>query len=260
MTKILQVSDPHLMSKPSGRLKGVPTAETLKAVLKRARQECPNPDRIVLSGDLSHEHTVAGYELLRLLLQDWAERALLIPGNHDDRLAMRAVFEQVPGESENEVWFYDEVEDWLLLGLDTHVPNQVYGELSDEMLNRLAGWLDKQPTRPTLVFLHHPPVTVDSLWIDDLGLRNAATFAKLVGRYDQVRGIFCGHIHQVIEDRLGEAPVYSAPSTAFQFAPRTHEMEFHQIPPGFRVIELQQMTFSTRVVRLDEILFSPSLI
>ena len=62
MITILQISDPHLMSARDGRLKGVPTVESLEQVLARAREEFPHPDRIVLTGDLSHEHTVAGYE------------------------------------------------------------------------------------------------------------------------------------------------------------------------------------------------------
>ena len=64
MTTILQISDPHLLSHPNGTLKGVPTADSFRLVLRRAREEFPSPDRVVLSGDLTHEHTVAGYELL----------------------------------------------------------------------------------------------------------------------------------------------------------------------------------------------------
>ena len=55
MATILQISDPHLMSTADGVLKGVVTAAKLKRVLGRARQECPDPDRVILTGDLSHE-------------------------------------------------------------------------------------------------------------------------------------------------------------------------------------------------------------
>jgi len=257
MTTILQISDLHLMSKPTGTLKAVPTAKSFEMVLKRARDEVPNPQRVVLSGDLSHEHTVAGYQLLSDLLGDWVERCLLIPGNHDDRHGLRSVFEQVPCTADDDVLFRDDVGEWQLIGLDSHVTGQVYGKLGDDTLDQLQVWLSENKERPTLIFVHHPPVPVNSLWIDKIGLRNSDPLESLIRNGKGVRGIFCGHIHQVFEGRFAGIPFYSTPSTAFQFKPKTDEMQFDLQPPGFRVIELQESEFSTRVVRLNELPFAP---
>ncbi len=92
MTTILQISDFHLLSRPDGTLKGVPTSECVALVLQRAREEVADPACLVLTGDLSHEETVAGYKLLADLLGDWSERSLLVPGNHDNRAKMRQVY------------------------------------------------------------------------------------------------------------------------------------------------------------------------
>jgi Icc protein len=257
MATILQLSDLHLLSRADATLKAVPTYDSLRLVLQRARCEIAEPARVVLSGDLSHEHTAAGYELIQELLGDWAERSLLIPGNHDDRLQLRTVFDQTPGKANDDVWFHDELDDWQLIGLDSHVPGRVDGELSDTMLDQLERWLSEDVDRPTLIFLHHPPASVNSPWLDAIGLCNPERFASLVQRHPSVQGVFCGHIHQVFQGSFFGAVLYSAPSTAFQFLPQTDEMGFDHLPPGFRVIETHQSTFHTRVARLDEMPFSP---
>ncbi len=257
VTTILQISDPHLLSQSNGTLKGVPTADSFRMVLQRARDECADPDRVVLSGDLSHEHTVSGYELAKNLLGDWNDRSLLIPGNHDDRRGMRQVFDQVPGEADDDVWFRDTIGDWQLIGLDSHVPNELHGELSSGMLDQLHSWLSEDPKRPTLIFLHHHPASVNSQWVEKIGLRNSSQLELLVRRSPGVRGVFCGHIHQEFEGRFANLPFYSAPSVSFQFVPESDTARFDLRPPGFRVIELHEMQFSTRVVRLDALPFNP---
>ena len=257
MTTILQITDPHLLSRPDATLKGVPTSASLAMVLARARQEVADPARIVLTGDLSHEETVAGYQLLKDQLGDLADRTLLIPGNHDLRAGMREVFQQVPGAPDEHVWFRCELGPWLLLGLDSHVPGEVYGQLGQPSLDQLSGWLAEDESRPVLIFLHHHPVDVGSAWVDTIGLRNARSLETLLARHPRVRGVFFGHIHQVFEGQLAGVPCYSAPSAAIQFSPGRQTMQFDLKPPGFRLIELHDGQFSTRVVRLDELPFTP---
>lgn len=257
MTKILQISDFHLLSRPEGTLKGVPTSESAALVLQRARAEVADPACVVLTGDLSHEETVAGYQLLQDQLGDWTSRCLLIPGNHDDRAKMRQVFSQVPGEAEEPIWFRHELGQWLLLGLDSHVPGEVYGELSERSLARLAADLAADAGRPTLLFLHHHPVEVGSQWIDKIRLRNAGSLEAVLAGHPEIQGVFCGHIHQVFAGAIAGVPWHSAPSAAIQFAPGTATMQFDPQPPGFRVIELQNGQCSTRVVRLDHMPFTP---
>lgn len=170
---------------------------------------------------------------------------------------MRQVFPQVPGELDEPIWFRRELGRWLLLGLDSHVPGEVHGALSDRSLERLAADLDADTHRPTLIFLHHHPGEVGSPWVDHIGLRNAAALEKLLARHSRVRGLFCGHIHQVFEGAIAGVPFHSVPSAAIQFMPGTETMQFDFLPPGFRVIELQDGQFGTRVVRLDDVPFRP---
>lgn len=258
MPIVLQISDPHLMSGPADTLRGVPTAKALKSVVNEAHRRFPDPDRVVWSGDLSHEHSVAGYKLLREIAADWVDRSLFIPGNHDDRGGLRQVFDQVPGTGSEDVCFRCRLQEWLLIGLDSHVPGDLSGELSKQTITRLESWLSADPERPTLIFLHHPPRAVGSAWIDAIGLRNPEPLRSLLKRSPGVKGIFCGHIHQVYEGHFSGVPLYATPSASFQFKPGRAELQLDVVPPGFRWIKLDGNRFETGVIRLEKTEFPPS--
>lgn len=249
MTTILQISDPHLLSHRDGRFKGVPTAGTLAAVLEQACERYPDCDRVIWTGDLSQEHTEEGYRLLAELMGDWTARSLLIPGNHDDRAALLGVFPH-PASNDQCVTFQAELGDWQLIGLDSHVPGEVAGRLSEEQLEQLHFWLAENPQRPTLLFIHHPPVSVETPWLDSIGLSNPEPLEMLIARNPGVQAIFCGHVHHEYEGSLGGIPVFTAPSTAFQFQGGAGDVSFQMISPGFRAITLEDDQCNSEVVRL----------
>jgi Icc protein len=101
--------------------------------------------------------------------------------------------------------------------------------------------------------MHHPPISVASAWLDRIMLQNADELAAVLESAPQVRGIFCGHVHQEFDGKLGAIPVFTTPATGIQFAPRTDALQFDKLPPGFRVIDLDGDEFHTRVVRLPEV-------
>ncbi len=82
---ILQLTDMHLFSDPSRRMRGVPPNDCLVDVLAHVKSSKLNPDMIVLSGDLAHDEQRSTYQLLRSQVEPWVKRLVIIPGNHDDR-------------------------------------------------------------------------------------------------------------------------------------------------------------------------------
>lgn len=74
-------------------------------------------------------------------------------------------------------------------------------------------------------------------------LGNAARFAQLVNAWPQVRGILCGHLHQVQARQLGTVPVFCAPATSVQFKPGQAEFMLEDDPaaarPGFSWYRLE---------------------
>jgi Icc protein len=247
---ILQFTDCHLFADPAGQLKGVCTDASFQEVLRAARRQFPNPDAVILTGDLAHDEQPETYRRLCESLGEWLDRCHVIPGNHDSRADIGAVFRSLVMTKAESIVFSRPLMGWQLVGLDSQLPGQIAGALSADQLDWLAGELAQHWKLPTLLFVHHPPVTVGSRWIDRLRLQDADRLLDLVARSPQVRAIAFGHIHQEYFGCVGSAELWSTPSTGVQFAPRTDEMEIDPVPPGYRVFELDGSKMSTRVVRV----------
>ncbi len=65
---VAQITDTHLFAEFDRTWNGLSTAHTLKAVLERLQQIQPQPDLLLLTGDLSQDETPESYELLASLI------------------------------------------------------------------------------------------------------------------------------------------------------------------------------------------------
>ena len=95
MTKIIQISDPHIV--PEGQLAydRVDTAAALAeavATVNRLLPQIGPVDMAVVTGDLTDFGTPDEYRRFRRILEPLAIPYRAIPGNHDDREVMRAAF------------------------------------------------------------------------------------------------------------------------------------------------------------------------
>jgi len=261
MPIILQLSDPHLLAGPEARLRGVPTRETLAEVLALALARHPVIDRIVLTGDLAHDEQPATYEALRALLGPHAEHARALPGNHDDRTALRMGFGPAaapdaapPGDR---IGFAERVDGWYLVGLDSRIPGEDPGRLGPEQLAWLRERLAAHAGVPTVLFVHHPPVPTGHPVLDGMGLLDADALAAVLATAPWVRAICHGHIHREFEALLGATPVLGAPSTAFQFPAHPDHGAYELLPPGARVLHLTSDGLHSEVLRLPALEHPP---
>jgi Icc protein len=264
MPIVLQLSDPHLLAEPEARLRGVPTRRTLADVLALALARHPVIDRVVLTGDLAHDEAPATYEALRALLGPHAERAWPLPGNHDDRKALRTAFpgparapDATPGHDEERIAFVERVGGWCLVGLDSRIPGEDAGRLGSEQLAWLHDVLAAQADVPTVVFVHHPPVPTGHPFLDGIGLLDADALAAVLASAPWVRAICHGHIHREFEARLGPTPVLGAPSTAFQFPAHPDQGAYDLLPPGARVLCLGDDGLHSEILRLPTLEHPP---
>jgi 3',5'-cyclic-AMP phosphodiesterase len=268
MPIVLQLSDPHLLTGPDARLRGVPTRKTLADVLSLALARHPVIDRIVLTGDLAHDEAIATYEALRELLGAHVERARPLPGNHDDREALRTAFPTLPGapraapegetaRAEARIGFCERVDGWCLVGLDSRLPGEDGGRLGPAHLAWLRERLAAHAGVPTVIFVHHPPVPTGHPVLDGMGLEDADALAGVLAGAPWVRAICHGHIHRDFEGRLGAVPVLGAPSTAFQFPAHPDLGAYALLPPGARVLMLGDEGLHTEVLRLPTLEHPP---
>ena len=249
-TLILQLSDFHLKATPTVRCKGVTSVQTLKMLFTFIKTQFPDNECCILTGDIADDYTNDMYTSLRTLLLELSLRYYLIPGNHDDRSEMVNVFSDRFKNSEIAACFSVSVGGWTLIGLDSYVDGEAYGRLGNIQLRWLHEQIDAHGEEPMILFMHHPPVPVGSPWLDRIGLKESNYFEEILTSSKRVQAICVGHIHQEFEGKYAGIQVLGTPSMSVQFRPNTLESEIDPIPPGFRLLELADDSFTTRVVRL----------
>jgi 3',5'-cyclic-AMP phosphodiesterase len=229
---LAQLSDPHIGADWAD---GDPSAG-LVAVVEAVRALPQQPDAMLVSGDLADHAADAEYEQVRRALASIDAPAHVLPGNHDDRGALRRHF-GVPGVDAEPVQYSVELGPFRLIALDTTRPGEDPGALDAGRLDWLERELAAAPTLPTLIAMHHPPLVTGVPGWDDFGLPGAdrRALAEVIARHRQVRRLVAGHVHRVMTAELAGRPVLTAPSTYVQARPdfASGETEWTNEPSGF---------------------------
>lgn len=249
--RIIQLSDLHLYQDPDGLLAGVPTWATFRSVLKEVERREPDPDYLILTGDLAQDELFETYVMLRQALGPWLGRCRIIPGNHDNRGNIRKAFPELFPQSEGPLTFNQLAGGWRIIGLDSQIPGEVRGRVDSAQLAWLRAELASAPDTPTLLFVHHPPIPINVAWIDDLGLNDATELVELIETSPQVKIVCAGHVHQEFSGHIGTADIYTTPSTCVQFGARS-EKELDTKMAGYRTFTLDGDGYQTEVHRLSE--------
>jgi Icc protein len=236
---IAQISDLHI--KPPGVLAygRVDTARALERCVAALNEFKPQPDLVVISGDLADTPTAEEYDHLKRLLAHLELPFLSIPGNHDSRELMRAAFPQAayafpsgPLNQRVEVGGLD------LVLLDSSVPGQPHGVLDAPTLQWLEATLASSPDRPALLFLHHPPFKTGIWHMDRQNLLNASELAPVVRRYPRVQLIATGHVHRATLAMFAGVPttICPVPNHAVDLdLAELREPSFKVEPPAFHL-------------------------
>lgn len=215
---IAQLTDFH--ARPPGSLAygivdtGALLARAIEAVLALR----PQPDLVLVSGDLVDAGLEEEYRLVRAQLDRLSMPVYAVPGNHDEREAFRAAFADRSWARDHPrfVQYAVEAGPLRILALDTLVPGEAHGELCAERLAWLERELAAAPDRPTLLVMHHPPILCGIEHMDAINCRNAEALGTIVGRHAQIERIVCGHHHRPIQVRWQGTLVSVAPGIAHQ--------------------------------------------
>ena len=216
---IAQISDTHVQL-PGGLLdRNYDTAGNLDRAVRHLNACTPRPDVVLLTGDAVDAGSPDEYGRLREILSALKAPLFVIPGNHDERDAMRRAFSD-DGYLPDEGFLQYTVEDWpvRLIALDTLIPGEHGGRLCETRIQWLAARLEEAHERPTVIFMHHPPFRTGLAVMDAMGFEGAEALARLVRSHPQVRQIVCGHIHRPIVTSFGGTIASVCPSTAQQAA------------------------------------------
>ena len=228
---ILHLSDTHLDGTAE-------RAARLASVLAEATA-LPRIDAVVLTGDLADHGTSEEYQ--QLLAAPWpAAPILAVPGNHDDRDAMRAALRDddrfaplMTGERLHGVL---RVGAGLVHGLDSTVPGADHGVLDASTLdvarNALAaphGW--------ALLAMHHPPVAVGHPHLDPDNLRDTRALRALLEQQPSIAACLTGHVHTALSSTFAGVAVRGTAGvvSTMRLGGRTGPVASMRTPPGFAV-------------------------
>ena len=247
--RIIQLTDTHLLTDPAAQFDGMVTEESLSQVLALMQQSHWPVDLVLASGDLAHDPTAETYRRLCAMLAALGVPVYCIPGNHDDPDVMQRV---MVGP---QVKWIDHlcIKGCRIVMLNTHRPNSHGGVLCEKRLQALEEWLALTPDAPVLVCLHHPPVSINSPWMDAMGLANADQLWDVLDRYPAVRGVVWGHIHQAFDETRNGVRLLGTPSTCIQFKPGSDRYVRDALMPGYRWLRLNPAgVIETGINRLSE--------
>lgn len=193
-TRFIHISDLHIDVVDSPTPDAEETATTLKAVREQIEALEPRPAFVIASGDLTNHGSEGAFRRLRELMSDFPIPVIWALGNHDNRQAWWLGMHDTADEAALD---HEQVVAGVhIITLDSSRPGRIGGDLDEEQLAFLDAALDRHPTLPKLVVMHHAPVLEGPDVPEWHGLTHRATarLAEILpGR--GVQGLFSGHIH-----------------------------------------------------------------
>ncbi|MFV9997516.1 MAG: 3',5'-cyclic-AMP phosphodiesterase [Arsenophonus endosymbiont of Dermacentor nuttalli] len=261
MVRILQITDTHLFAKVDDTLLGVNTFRSYHAVIDAILARNKSVDIVVATGDLAQDQSVLAYQHFAEGIKHISAPCVWLPGNHDYQPTMVATLAKVGILPSKQVLIND---NWQILMLDSQIQGVPHGKLSKQQLSWMKTCFETYPERINLLMLHHHPLPSGCPWLDQHGLRNSHILADYLKRYQQVKAILCGHVHQEIDEYWQGVRMLATPSTCIQFKPHCTNFTLDTMAPGWRYLDLSinddgENVLATQVFRLASDKFRPDL-
>ena len=157
------------------------------------------------------------YAHLREILAGLEAPLFLIPGNRDRHGALREALNHLSYLPRDGDFLHYVVEDYpiRLVALDSVATGERKGVFCTRRLAWLEETLARQPDKPTLIFMHHPPFDIAPHYVGGYRCpQEANDLAVLVSRHPQVERLLCGHVHRLHREPWGGTVATTMPSVA----------------------------------------------
>ena len=253
-SRVVQLSDTHLMREPGGQLVGIDTDRSLAAVCRLVATLGPI-DALLLTGDLAGDEAEDAYGRLDEALAPLGVPSFWLPGNHD---AIWSADHPLRSHFKRTV----QLPHWDILMLNTQHPGAVAGYLGGSELEALEQAADHARTtgRPLLVATHHPLMPVGCAWLDEIGAENAREALQRLAPLGEKAVVISGHVHQDAVQEYQGVQCLTVPSTCIQFAPNSADFQVDAQAPGCRMLTLHESgEWETAVRRVTDEAFAVAL-
>jgi len=202
--RIVHISDTHISEQAPQRLQDL---ENCVQAINKLQEP---PELVVHTGDISHNALPKEYHSARQVLDKLNAPYYVMAGNRDKRAELLNEFADDRYRLPAQGWVQYSVESHpvRLLMVDTVSENSNKGQLCTERLAHLEAMLQADTTKPTVLFLHHPPYEAtgipDPYQYEDWN--DVEKLAELLSRFSNLRGMFCGHVHRFIDGSIAGLP------------------------------------------------------
>ena len=232
--RILHLTDSHLFADSDANLRGTITHSSLKKVLNHIQHSDWSANLVTMTGDLIHDDSREAYNCFCELMRPLGLPVYCVPGNHDVRTIMQDVL------TDPDFHYCESVihRNWLIVGIDSCMNNDDAGRIDEQEMQRLGTILNETKIEHVLIYLHHPPLSIGSEWLDQFGLHNREEFLTLIARTGKVKVVIFGHVHQAFDRSHDSIRIIGTPSTCRQFKVASNEFTLDNHPPAYRRISL----------------------
>jgi 3',5'-cyclic-AMP phosphodiesterase len=199
--RIAQITDTHLRQQPVDVADHLGPDACLERTVEALRAH--SPDAVLLTGDIADDGSREATNRVRSIVERLGFPIIATPGNHD----LTASVEQVFGTSRVIV------PEWEMVVVNTVIAATEHGRVDIEML---AEQLAQTVGRPTLIAMHHPPITLSThRWFQ---LDGASDMVRLLTQYRNVKAVVSGHLHQAFAVQIDHVSYIGCPSAWYAIA------------------------------------------
>jgi 3',5'-cyclic-AMP phosphodiesterase len=207
--RLAQITDCHLLATADGWYQQVQPARHLRAIVECLARE--RPDAVLLTGDVTQDHSAASYQLLAQLLAPLNCPIFCLPGNHDDPAELAQLSRVAPFNPARSLLLAS----WQIVLLNTkgNTPAGVF-------LRAEQQWLQQQcqlsQAERIWLFCHHHPWPLNC-FIDKHGQQHRDRLWQSIAGESRIRGIGHGHAHYAYQRTQQAITVVGCPASSVQF-------------------------------------------
>ena len=247
--RFIHITDTHISPEPDFEHYGHRTLANLEVVVDAINALTFPFDFVLHSGDVVEDRSEAGYQAAKRSLRRLRAPVYYVAGNHDDADLLCRVLtgRSAAGGRLDYAWMVNGVQ---VAVFDTRGVHDPSGTLTGQQLSAVRA-LCTPDGPPLVICLHHPPLPLDSPWLDQgwvvpqgvaptMLLEEGPQFLGAIRPARQrIRGVFFGHVHRAYQVVKDGVLFSSAPSVFGQLltwpdqkdpVPAPHE------PGGFCVV------------------------
>tara|TARA_B110000914_G_scaffold97577_1_gene85776 strand:- start:9 stop:773 length:765 start_codon:yes stop_codon:yes gene_type:complete len=223
MMLVAQISDTHIMAPKEPNNRSLERINFFQRCVEDINSLRTTPDVVIHTGDLTDNGLPEEYTVAREILEHLNVPFFPTPGNRDGSMSMINSYAEdlnIPKNQDSMIYAINEFS-IKLISVDTSSGRGPKGDLSKKKLQKLQSFLNDSRDQPTVLFMHHPPFSIslgEKSYFEYDRPESIKEFYDLIQNYNQIIGLFCGHIHRTYNAMLGNISASIMPSIALDLS------------------------------------------